>query len=65
MAINKTYASPQSIIAVLQVLEHRYIEIAEQVANGTLSTSEARKAGRALDRVLSIARNAVKAVQLN
>jgi hypothetical protein len=65
MTINKTYASPQSIIAVLQALEHRYIELAEQMANGELSISEAREAGRALDRVASTVRNAAKAVQLN
>jgi hypothetical protein len=72
MAVNKTHASPQSIIVVLDALvqryielAHRYIEIAEQVANGELSTSEARKAGRALDRVLSTVRNVVKAAQLN
>jgi hypothetical protein len=65
MAINKNRASPQSITVVLQTLEQRYIELAEQIANGTLSLSEAKEAGRALDRELSIARNAVKAVQLN
>jgi hypothetical protein len=65
MAINKTYASPQSIIVVLQALRRRYFGLLEQVADGTLSISEAKEAGRALDRELSIVRNAVKAVQLN